>query len=156
MNLALTHEFFLIPKTVDITSLIFNGEDIQNYAVDMVEIADDIILYIYDALEWIPSKNPARTGLPVGKGLNYHGFTLFDEQSSSKLKNIFSAWRCLFKNAPDTLKLTGQFVEGIEDTCGDYEIIEFSRDEVINQMDKIIAFAEKINQGEYHLCHRGI
>lgn len=78
--------------------------------IDYVTIHDDIIQYILDSLEWIPSKNPAKKGSPMGQGINYYGVTLLDEQSSRSLINVFTAWRDLFKNAPETFELTGNFI----------------------------------------------
>jgi len=75
--------------------------------VDGVEIHDDIIVYIYDTLKWIPSKKHALAGSPNGTGINYHGVTLFDHESAIVLGSVFNAWKLLFENSPDILELRG-------------------------------------------------
>lgn len=154
--MALIHEFFLIPQTTDVRSLVWGNEDVNHYAAAKAEIEDDLTLYIMDTLKWVPSKNPGRRGLPAGMGLNYHGVTLFEKESSHLLKQIFSSWRDLFRNAPDSLELTGLFIEGTDEKEGHYEMVIFSRDEIIRQLDQMVALAEKMGERDYCLYHWGI
>lgn len=154
--MALVHEFYLIPAVGDAEHLWTN---IANHpkVVDSVVIHDDIILYINDTLKWIPSRNPALAGAPIGAGINYHGVTLFDQHSAAALHRIFSAWRDLFLNSPLVLELTGEFVmvEG-EEQSGQYERLIYERDEVIEQFAKMISFADRLAEGGFYLYHCGI
>jgi hypothetical protein len=106
MNLV--HEFYLVSQPMDAKQIWMLRE--SNNVIDTVTIHDDMIQYILDSLKWIPCKNPAKQGNPSGFGINYYGVTLFDKQSSASLNGIFSSWRDLFKNAPITFELTGNFV----------------------------------------------
>lgn len=116
-----------------------------------------MILYIVDSLEWITSKNPALRGAPNGRGLNYHGVTLFDKQSSPTLESIFSSWRDLFINAPTTLELTGEFVyDENDEMLGEYEKLIFNRDEVIKLFEKIISMSVQLAEDNCYLYHCGI
>ncbi|MBL3644636.1 hypothetical protein JMN23_19950 [Bacillus sp. RHFB] len=154
--MSLGHEFYLISKTTDIKDVWMYRER-NNSVIDSIVIHDDLIQYIMDSLEWIPSKNPSLHGPPSGRGINYHGVTLFDNHSSETLISIFSSWKSLIKNAPDKFELTGEFVYGEADNQeGDYKKLVFNRDEVITQFEKIILMGEALAKGEFYLYHCGI
>ena len=152
--MGLEHRFYLMCETIGINDIWTLREN--NRVIDNVVIHDDIVQYISDSLEWIPSKNPAEKGNPNGQGINYYGVTLFDEQSSKSLKAIFTSWRDLFENAPNTFGITGNFVCGDNEQDGEYEIINIKRDEVVNQLGKIISMSEHLAKGNYYLYHLGI
>ncbi|MCK1992333.1 hypothetical protein MPH61_06950 [Peribacillus muralis] len=150
------HEFYLTSKTIDIKNFWMYIES-SNNVIDCVVIHDDLIQYIMDSLEWIPSKNPALRGIPSGKGINYYGVTLFEKDASKTLISIFSSWKSLFKNAPKKFELTGAFIDGENGNQeGNYERLVFSRDEVITQFEKIISMSETLAAGEFYLYHCGI
>lgn len=87
----------------------------------------------------------------------YHGVTLFDKNSSEALISIFSSWRDLFKNAPNTFELTGEFVyDECCKTLGEYEKLVCNRDEVIKLFEKIISMAKNLAEGDFYLYHCGI
>lgn len=75
--MGLEQEFYLVSDTIDINEIWMLREN--NRVIDNVVIHDDIIQYITDSLEWIPSKNPAKKGNPDDQSINYYGVTLFDE-----------------------------------------------------------------------------
>lgn len=154
--MGLQHEFYLIPNTIDVKEFWEHMKN-NNSVIDSVVIHDDLIQYIFDSLEWIPSKNPALRGTPNGRGLNYHGVTLFDKQSSPTLERVFCSWRDLFKNSPTTLELTGEFVyDENDEILGEYEKLIFNRDEVIRDFEKIISMSLKIAEGDCYIYHCGI
>ncbi|WP_285767393.1 hypothetical protein [Peribacillus sp. SI8-4] len=148
------HEFYLIARTTD-TKDFWMYKESGNGVMDSAVIDDDLILYIMDSLEWIPSQNPAKRGNPSGRGINYHGVTLFDRQASKTLMGIFMSWKNLFKNAPASFVLPGAYVYGDKQE-GNYEKLVFSRDEVIAQLDKMISMSEALAKGECYLYHCGI
>lgn len=154
--MALEHEFYLIPNTIDVGRFWMDREN-NPKVIDSVVIQDDIILYVSDTLKWIPSKNPALHGTPISAGINYHGVTLFDEDSATTLESIFSSWRDLFLNSPTVLELTGEFVmvEGGEQSSH-YEKLVYNRNEIIKQFEKIISFSDRLSEGDFHLYHCGI
>ncbi|PGM49020.1 hypothetical protein [Bacillus sp. AFS053548] len=117
--MGLEHEFYLVPDTVNVSRIWKLREN--NNDIESVRIHDDIIQYIMDSLNWIPSKNPSISGNLNRKGLNYYGETLFEQQASEKIIAIFTSWRDLFINGPKVLKLRGVFVYGEDDEDGDYE-----------------------------------
>jgi hypothetical protein len=157
--MAREHEFYLVPCTINEAEFwtIWRNEEKKSQIIDSVIIHDDIILYMMDTLKWIPSRNAARSGMPAGAGINYHGMTLFDEVSARNLKDVFSAWRDLFLNSPLVLKLTGEFITIVgEEQSGHYEKLFYNRNEIVKQFEKIISFAERLSEGEFYVYHCGI
>lgn len=154
--MAIKHEFYLIPNTLDVKTFWLHKENDSNI-IACVVIEDDVIQYISDTLKWIPSKNPALNNIPSGMGINYHGVTLFDKQSSAVLKSILASWRDLFKHSPKILELTGAFVmESDADTAGHYETLVLNRDDIVNQFETIISFSERLAEGNFYVYHCGI
>jgi hypothetical protein len=154
--MALEHDFYLIPNTVDVDRFWMDREN-NPELIDSVIIHDDIILYISDTLKWVPSRNPAFHGAPRGAGIHYHGVTLFDVNSAVTLKSVFSSWRDLFLNSPAVLELTGEFVMvGGEGQSGYYEKLVYDRHEIIEQFEKMTLFADRLAEGGFYLYHCGI
>ena len=52
-----------------------------------VHIEDNLILYIFDTLNWINTFSSLKTNRET-KGLNYHGVTYFKGDSIRKLRKI--------------------------------------------------------------------
>ncbi|MGM0713371.1 hypothetical protein [Brevibacillus parabrevis] len=156
MSIALTHEFYLVPNKIEVKQF-WLGIENRPEIIDSVKISDDIILYISDTLRWIPSINPALKGFPRGTGINYHGVTLFDAESAQILGNVFDSWKRLFENAPEVLKLTGEYVTIVgKDDSGHYEKLVLNRNEVLKQFEKIASFSNRLDEGSYYLFHCGI
>ncbi|MFB5189057.1 hypothetical protein [Alicyclobacillus fastidiosus] len=154
--MSLEHEFYLIKGATDIQNFWRQRSETED-VIDSVTINDDVIQYILDTLNWIPSKNPVLAGSPNERGINYHGVTLFDEKSSYSLKAIFRAWRDLFENSPNHMELTGKFIVGDRvESAGQYETLVLERDEVIEAFEHIVAMAGRLGQGGVYLYHCGI
>lgn len=60
-----------------------------------------------------------------------------------------------FKNAPEKIELTGDFVWD-DDQNGEYGRLILNRDEIGRQLEKIIAMSEKLLDGEYYVYHCGV
>ncbi|MED4035945.1 coproporphyrinogen III oxidase (plasmid) [Niallia taxi] len=153
--MALKHDFYLIPKTTDIISFWQYTSDNSKY-IEHIALHDDLILYITDTLKWIPTKNPGMRAITAGFGINYHGVTLLDKHSAVPLRNIFSAWRDLFNIAPEKIELTGDFVGEDNHQNGEYERLILNRDEIVRQLEKVIAMSERLLDGEYYVYHCGV
>lgn len=124
----------------------------------MEEIEDDIIQYIFDTLEWVPIKNPSRNGLQNMMGLNYHGVTIFNKESSNILKNVLNSWRSLFESSPNTIiELTGSYFDGDgPEDFGEYEKFKVNKKVLNSKFDKLVLLTEKLEDDEYYLLHSGI
>lgn len=150
------HEFFLVPKTVgykEFMRLYMNNSD----SIDSIDLPDDLIQYISDSLNWIPSKNPAISMTREEKGVNLCGVTLFDQTSAAVMKNIFSAWYLLFTNSPEKLELTGEFTfSANKKELGRRELLVFGRKEVLELLEKLISMIERLEDGNLYLYHLGM
>jgi hypothetical protein len=152
------HEFFLVSYD-EYEEMGYDGycstpEDLSN----VVLIHDDIIQYIQDSLNWIPSINPAMN-YQKQFGLCNYGITLFDKEGASAVYNLAKAWADLFSNAPTNLKLTGNYgFYGIKDgkPVGKYNLVEVEREKLVDNFRKLQCFSEKVILGDYLLLHHGI
>jgi hypothetical protein len=124
---------------------------------EKVGISDDLILYMIDTLEWIPSFNPVTK--ENGKGLVYHGVTIINRESSSQLKAIIESWVNLFSQGPDLINLCGQTV-GKEDERGEVyfevERIKMSKKDIMQVLNELIKLSSRTIDGEYLIMHVGI
>jgi hypothetical protein len=152
--MALVHEFVLLTQEEWQKEVILN--DIRANK-DVLEIHDDIILYILDSLKWVPQAK-TRYSSEIKYGLNYHGITEIDREGAIVLYNILKAWSDLFKNSPPILQLTGSYywTEDENINTGAYEVIELDRDKVIEQFNKLMYFAEKVINDNCQILHFGI
>jgi hypothetical protein len=130
------------------------AEDLSN----IVLIHDDVIQYLQDTLNWIPSINPAMN-YQKRFGLCNYGSTLFDKQGANTIYNLAKAWADLFFNGPTTLKLTGNYrcitlKDGIP--VGEYNLLEVNRDKLVENLRKLQLFSEKVISGDYLILHHGI
>ena len=71
-----------------------------------VHIEDNLILYIFDTLNWINTFSSLKTNRET-KGLNYHGVTYFKGDSIRKLRKIIFYWKELFNVAEKNFELMG-------------------------------------------------
>lgn len=154
--MSLEHEFCLVPKTVNYFERIMSGEK-DSDTIGSVAIPDDLIQYILDSLNWIPSKNPAKSMTREEKGINYHGITLFDQTSAAVMKNVFAAWHTLFTNSPEKLELTGEFlVSSRKNILGEYERLVFNRNDVLDLLERLLSMIDRLEEENLFLYHLGI
>lgn len=118
---------------------------------DEIYIEDNIILYIFETLEWINTCNDEGL-LQTNKGINYHGITYFDVKGTIHLKEILLGWRNLFEKAPLFFKLRGSF-------CFDTnkrEKISYLKQELLSQLNSLINLCETAIKQNKIICHGGI
>ncbi len=60
-----------------------------------IRIEDDLIRYIADTLEWIPTLNPAKNN-ESHRGLCYYGPTVIHTEGAQVASPIFNGWAELF------------------------------------------------------------
>ena len=126
-------------------------------------LPDDLILYMKDTFVWIPSIDPRclETSLESQDfGINYYGATIINKKGAKIFGNIIRAWIDLFTNAPTHLKLTGVWIENVNDdgtdSGGYYKTITLRRDAVIKTLKILIDYADRTISGEYFILHFGI
>ncbi|PGZ93358.1 hypothetical protein [Bacillus sp. AFS029533] len=155
--MPLIHDFYLVPKDVTLKNDIIGYMDsIIEFGVAHVKIQDELILYMNDTISWVPSKRTPFTKGFNEMGLDYYGITIFDENSTTILKDVLLGWRIIFASAPKVLILTGMYVEGDHEEDGEYEKITFNQDEVLQQLDALIALIVEVEKHSHKIYHIGI
>lgn len=158
--MALIHDFILVKTDheppFDLFYLLMLKDEAKRDMV--VHIPDDLILYIIDTMKWVCSYNPFNNEKQYG--LYYHGLSLLKEDGIRTLNSIAQAWLSLFTVAPDIITLTGPYVtiEGEPDIPGEYEIITFSKNDIITRINKLVELTSKAMDSEenYMILHHGI
>jgi hypothetical protein len=150
----LEHEFWLLSETT-------TGEpDWSSGAPSPADVVlpDEIVLYLADTLQWVPTINPANPDDWRGFGLNYHGPTVIQAAGARQLARILRHWGALFGEGPAHLELRGtyQWREGEAVEAGRYERISAARDNLIRDLLALAALADRVEQGRAYLLHRGI
>lgn len=154
--MSLEHEFFLVPNSVSYQELI-RGSEINPVIIDSINVPDDLIQYIADSLNWIPCKNPAISMTKEETGINYYGVTLFDQTSVATMKSIFMAWHSLFSNSPEKMELTGEFVVSSKrNILGEYDHLIFSKDDVLELLERMLSLIARLEEEDLFLYHLGI
>ncbi|WP_088011636.1 hypothetical protein [Gottfriedia acidiceleris] len=155
--MALIHDFYLVSKDATLKNDLMGYMDsIKEFAVAHVKINDDLILYMADTINWVPSKNTPFTRRFHEMGLDYYGITIFDENSITILKDVLLGWRMIFASAPKVITLTGMYVEGDDEEDGEYEKNTFDQDEVLQQFDALIALIVEVEKHSHKIYHIGI
>lgn len=141
--MALTHEFELFKSSEDV---VFNKETRKN----MVNIDDAFILYSIDTLKWIPSFS--KNFKQISNGLDYYGRTYFDSDGIIVLKGIIEGWLQLFKYAPAQIELTSDY----DSEKGKFNSIIIDKENLVNQLQNLLALCDRAIKKNFILVHFGI
>jgi hypothetical protein len=140
----LTHEFYHVSE--DFIKKFFHKEilrvNVKNCSRPL-EIHDDIIQFIFRTLRWIKVKN--YTNKEEQNGLYYHGISIIYPDQIKILYNVIVNWKCLFGYAPEIF----HHDEYAED-------ITMQREQVIEELNKLIDFLSEIIKNGDYLIHSGI
>ena len=117
-----------------------------------VHIEDNLILYIFDTLNWINTFSSLKTNRET-KGLNYHGVTYFKGDSIRKLRKIIFYWRELFNIAEKKFKLMGIYYSTKRKK---YLKNKYSKKEVIESLENLINLCDRAEKENKIIEHRGI
>ena len=94
----------------------------------------------------------------MGFGLDYLGVTKIEKEGANKAVNLFRSLIHLFSLAPETIELTGafQWINGTDDTNGEYEKLFFNRDILCAQLRSLFTLFHKVKSEEGYILHFGI
>ena len=123
--------------------------------IEEIYLEDELFSYLEDTLFWIPSKTLSDFNLNTSKGLNRHGITILDKTSSVIMYNIFSGWYDIFKQAPEIIELTGDYII-FENQNGRYEDIKINKQHLINVIDHLKNYSIALEKQNYYIIHLGI
>lgn len=117
----------------------------------IIQIDDDIILYILDTLLWIKTYSDKEL-LKIKNGIQYYGYTYFDKEGIQNLKTIIVNWRNLFENAPSYFAL--KIYYSLE--TNNFEKTYYLKKKVLSQFDDLINLCEGAVKENQILVHMGI
>jgi len=148
------HDFLMLSRTEHRFS------DYRQFIHDprAVRLADDLLHYIADTLEWIPTHNPAKN--ESHRGLCFYGPTVIHTEGASAAAEIFGAWSTLFACGPKNCKLTGGWtmIENDPPNEGEYEKLNFDRDDLVRKLRQIADYAKHVvdTDGDCFILHLGV
>jgi len=120
-------------------------------------VHDDLVHYIDDALQWIPTLNPA-TNEP-GSGLNLLGVTAILSEGAAVASGIFQCWAQLFRRGPEELTLSGHWtwVAG-QPRSRHYEVLRYRRDDVVATFERLARDCNQVatSNATLFVLHLGI
>ncbi len=138
-----------------------------HYDPRAVHLHDDLVRYMGDTLEWIPTVNPARR--EPHRGLCMWGPTLIVAEGAAVAERVFALWAELFSVGPPVLTLTGSYswvesddaptaAERVTQLEGGYDRLEFDRDEVVGVLRQLVGWCGQVRSGggRLYLCHFGV
>jgi hypothetical protein len=149
-----THDFLLLPEKDE------HYSDYMRYINDpnALTVDDDLVVYVQDTLNWIPTINPANPAVWGGYGLNYYGPTVINKAGAAKMARIFNLWAALLQEGPEEVKLRGGYEWTEEETSsgGRYAIVTAPRDSVVKTFRAIAAIGEQAASGKFYVLHLGV
>ncbi|HTN87838.1 MAG TPA: hypothetical protein VL242_29355 [Sorangium sp.] len=150
---GLDHDFFLLDRAEHPFTAYgdFAGSS------GAIQIHDDLVQYMTDALRWIPSLNPARKRR--GFGLNIHGPTIITDAGAPIARRIFESWERLFSSSPPMLRLTGAWCETVGSPgTGRYLKLTYRRDDAVTRLRGLASLCRRVERGggQRYLLHMGI
>ncbi len=157
------HTFTSLPRVPDPRAQYL--EAVAHDHPDAVVVADDLLYYTADTLEWIPSSNPVNARAWPGVGLNWFGPTIFVGAGAGMLGRIALLWSRLFAEGPARIVLTLAAYEG--DATAEraasspnedrFLRVAFDRDAVVETFAALSALAASVAQDEERwLLHLGL
>nr|WP_240517532.1 coproporphyrinogen III oxidase [Bacillus pseudomycoides] len=142
--MALQHEFvFVSNEKGELSSEDFSWHDREFFYKDVMVVeecvifSDEIVLYVSDFSQWIPTYNPFKK--EKGFGIHYYGITKIEKEGAEIAINLFRSLVNLFSLGPEKIELTGSFQWTVEcDTDGEYEHLVFNRDILCTELESLI------------------
>ena len=148
------HDFLLLSRSEHP----FNSYDRFINDPRAIKLHDDLVGYLFDTLMWIPSFNPARG--EASTGLCRWGPTDIHTDGASQAVLIFASWADLFSVGPELLRLTGgwSWTDGQAESGGEYERLEFDREETVAALRRLAADARRVAAGgdDLYILHLGL
>lgn len=105
--MGMQHEFWLLRE--DQYAYTVDWRDLKSQRDAPVSLRDEILRYFFDSLQWIPTLNPTKPGLPTGYSLNWWGPTIINQTGGSVFYRVWSVWSQLLSCGPEKLRLQGAF-----------------------------------------------
>jgi hypothetical protein len=144
--MAMNHDFWLFrhgERTYD------DYHDLLPRRDAPVSIDDEVLRYMLDTIQWIPTFNPALQ--KHHQGLNMWGTTIIEQAGGELVHQIFSAWAKLFASGPEQLQLTGLFTWQLPDDESDPQVSNDTR----KDEDKLVIMEHDTEEDEIQVVALG-
>ncbi len=118
-------------------------------------VDDELIRYIADTINWIPTFNPDRkehiTGLCY-----WGGNRIIDNNGADKLSDVLKGSISIFSTANDNVELKGALITDEDEVYGEYELIRYKKYELIEILSMLLSLVERVQKEEKILLHMGV
>lgn len=124
-----------------------------------VRLCDDILMYFYKTVLWIPTVNPTGNHSSLGYGLNYYGVTIINRLGADLFRHVFEFWAYLFAQSSDPLVIDGGSIGIIGDDNLRHEKkrkIRIDRVTLVETLTMLAYYGEQAVTGEFYILHLGI
>ena len=164
--MSLNHQFFLLKVEEQ-------GQWHKNWfelikTTQGIQLHEDVLRYIADTLQWIPTYNPATK--QAHEGLCWYGMTWVQAEGASIMAKVLASWADLLSCGSAELELTGSYGYQVENdsskdgfeviaaNSGRYEKLIFNRDELVTKLRTLSAYAKQFQEqgSAYYILHLGI
>lgn len=143
--MSLSHKFILKENSSDLKKVL---NDLHNSNI-YVNVTDEIVLYILDSFEWLKLN---WNGERESYGLNYYGYSIFNECSITKMIEILKAWVMLFEQATNQFSLRGDYLLDEEKFAKN----TFNKDAVLNNLKELLDLFTLAYEDNKIIVHDGI
>ena len=152
----LDHGFLLLCESENRRSSYMDYANPSSRGPGEVRLHDDVMFYIWDTLNWIPTFNPSTGAQQMG--LNLQGVTVIDRSGATKAATLFRLWAALFAEGPEPLVLTGSFeyIEGQDPAQGHLQRLIFDRALIVRAFQRLAEYADRVSTGGFYILHLGI
>jgi hypothetical protein len=148
------HNFFFIQGKIKYSTF----HEYLNIESDAI-LHDDIIRYIRDSFQWVPSIQVEFPRKRETYGLYEYGINIISDNGSEKFYNVICAWKDLFCQAPENFEITLGVLcdhEGVAKYPIEFRKISIQRDLLLENLHKLSECAKKAANGEGYILHLGI
>ncbi|MFN3651743.1 MAG: hypothetical protein ACK47B_19380 [Armatimonadota bacterium] len=126
-----------------------------------LRIADDVLRYFYDSLEWFPAlvQDRKRAPKPI-QGLDLYGDTIVNHEGGALFAEVFAAWAQLFRLGPEEIILSAGWVytrdEDGRRSDEETQKLLVRRDELVRDLELLAEWGRAAATGEFYILHLGI
>ncbi len=115
-------------------------------------ISDDLISYLWDSLQWIPTLDFHSTFDKCEKitGISRWGLTIIEKSGAITAQNILISWRDLFRNAGNPVIIS------IPGSGGPFVKYAIPQSELIDQLEELTSLFHKVVGGKHWILQYGI
>lgn len=131
-----------------------NNTIIENCNIlGIVNLDDDIFSYFKETFLWVIGIN---NNTPISLAENRWGVTVLDTQCQLIFSEVVAGFIKIFSVAPESILIFGDFIFNDDMTDGDYEKIYISKQDIVNTLNILKSFIDKLSAEGYYLIHLGI